>query len=49
MIYNIVLDLGAQLHDSVTHINISLFLRFTDFFFHIGYHRLLSRVPCGKQ
>ena len=25
MIYNIVLVLGAQLHDSVTHINISFF------------------------
>ena len=37
MIYNVVLVSGVQQSDLVTHISI---------LFHIGYYRVLSRVPC---
>ena len=46
MIYHIVLVSGVQQGDSVIHIPISILFRF---FSHIGYYRILGRVPCAIQ
>ena len=47
MIYNVMLVSGVQQNDSVIHIHIYPF--FFRFFSHIGYYRILSRVPCAIQ
>ena len=44
MIYNVVLVSGVQQSGSAIHIYF-----FFRFFSHIGYYRLLSRVPCVIQ
>ena len=46
LIYNIVLVSGVQQSDSVIHVHISIFVRF---FSHVGYYRILSKVPCAIQ
>ena len=46
LIYNVVLVSGVQQSDSIIHIHIFILFRL---FSHIGYHRILSRVPCAIQ
>ena len=46
LIYNAVLVSGAQQNNSFLHIYLPIFFRF---FSHIGYCRILSRVPCAIQ
>ena len=46
LIYHVVLVSGVQQSDSAVHIHIYIPYRF---FSHIGYHRILSRVPCAIQ
>ena len=45
MIYNVVLVSAIQLSDSVIHIHLFFFR----FFPHIGYYKILNRVPCAIQ
>ena len=44
LIYKVVLVSGIQKNDSVTH---NFFFRFL--FSHIGYYKILNRVPCAIQ
>ena len=46
MIYNIVSVSGVQLR---AQLYIYMYLFFFRFFSHIGYYRILSRVPCAIQ
>ena len=46
LIYNVVLVAGVQQSDSVIHIHVFILFQI---FTHIGYYRILSRVPCALQ
>ena len=46
LINNVVLVSGVQLSDSVIHIHIYILFQILS---HIGYYRVLSRVPCAIQ
>ena len=45
MLYSVVLASGVQQSYSVMYIHISTL--FQTFFSHIGYYRILGRVPCA--
>ena len=47
LIYNVVLVSGVQQSDLVIHTHISIL--FGDSISHIGYYKVLSRVPCAIQ
>ena len=48
MINNVMLVSGIQQSDSVIHIHIYIFF-FFEFFSHLGYYQILSRVPHAIQ
>ena len=49
LIYNVVFVSGIQQSGSCVYIYIYIFFHFFRFFSHVGYNKILSRIPCAIQ